>query len=84
MNSKIQDIISASISVKQQVLADEQLLQVIDAATQACITALRTASINTGVLSGKLLPALRYSKSQRAIFIFAFTLFIAISIATSD
>ena len=44
MNSKIQDIISASISVKQQVLADEQLLQVIDAATQACITALRNGN----------------------------------------
>ena len=44
MNSKIQDIISASISVKQQVLADEQLIQVIDAATQACITALRNGT----------------------------------------
>jgi D-sedoheptulose 7-phosphate isomerase len=44
MNSKIQDIISASISVKQQVLADEQLLKVIDAATQACITALRNGN----------------------------------------
>ena len=44
MNSKIQDIISASISVKQQVLADEQLLQVIDAATQACIMALRNGN----------------------------------------
>ena len=44
MNTKIHDIISASISVKQQVLADTQLLQEIDAATQACITALKNGN----------------------------------------
>ena len=44
MNTKIHDIISASISVKQQVLADTQLLQEIVAATQACIIALKNGN----------------------------------------
>ena len=50
----------------------------------ACNTAFRTVSISTGVLSGKLFPALRYSKSTRTTLIFAFVFLIVDSIATSD
>lgn len=44
MLKKIQDLVSASIAVKQQVLADEKLLGIVEAATQKITDAFRAGN----------------------------------------